>query len=266
MQPHQDTYETHLLDFISTPVHIAGNLLDRVTSSNPLGLSGRLQDVRVVSCILLAWVCSMWVLFSATGIFPKRFLNIGPQKDLMFFDSPLNTWPKYMLLVLYAVADQCILALSTNTVEPWLTAETTQIADKKRAVYTQKWIYHIRISYTVFFTLTRIVRIAIGLSQMTFVLLMMVSQVCIQSWLAKRHGKIKSAYIDTQKKTNETTNETTQKATKQGTHFHCVATGYHRTQHESLKPICSCHNHRYHPHWHHHAFNLNMRSAADAFF
>jgi hypothetical protein len=145
---------------------------------NPLGATGAFADVRFVSTVLLVWALTVLVLFTVAGVFSNSFLHFGPANDLMFFNSPLDTWTKYGSVAIFTCVDQVFLTAAFNIVTPWVINDV-QNRNQRTIEYSKAWVYRIRISYSIFFILSSVFRIAVSLSQISFILIMALSRVVI---------------------------------------------------------------------------------------
>lgn len=154
-------------DVVGYPHHHPGN---------PLGITGALADIRFVSSILLTWVVAVWIVFGVSGVFSTSFVSFGPSPDLMFFNSPLDTWGKFSAVAAFTAVDQIFQSVSSNIVFPWITNDV-QDRKQRNIEYSKVWVYRIRASYSTFVIMSSVIRIAVSLSQISFILIMAAARV-----------------------------------------------------------------------------------------
>jgi hypothetical protein len=135
-----------------------------------------------MSVMLGVWTVFVWTVFVAAGIFSDKFLTFGASDDLFLFNTPINTGWKYFAVCMFTAVDQCMLAIGYNVVAPWI---SNGIQDPKTTtlIYTKQWVKTIRVLYTVFFTATTVMRIAIVLAQVGFIVIMVIVR-CLMVYLA----------------------------------------------------------------------------------
>jgi hypothetical protein len=148
------------------------------SATNPLGLTGMMHDMRIISVAMMMWIVVVYLAFGFGGVFSNSFLDVGPSKHLLFFNRPLDTWAKWTLVATYGICDQIIVTVAANTIYPWVNHEV-QDHKQKSIQYSYYWVHAIISADSVFQSLALVLRFGIITSQLVMVSLMLLSRLVV---------------------------------------------------------------------------------------
>ncbi len=138
-------------------------------------------------CINTIWKIIVVVLWISLGMFSSDYYRFGPSDTLMlaFVDIPINTWPKYMVIISYVIIDCLLKVVSGDFVYPWINAvvmnPSITIKQNKSTTYIlTNYYWGLNSFNTIFF-------FALSMSQVDFALVGAISGIIA--------GMISSYYV-----------------------------------------------------------------------
>lgn len=122
-----------------------------------------------VARALLLWVCVIaGVLLFAfrTTTSETPFFMWGPNSHLVLLGVPINTWPRYVSVILYTIASTCARTLHSEVLSPWILTRV-QTTDVK-SEYAETHALHVVVTSVVFTWLDWFMYLNILLAQLDF--------------------------------------------------------------------------------------------------
>lgn len=132
------------------------------------------------------YVIVAWVICMGTGIVlgqPKEtFFQWGPNDDAVFAGIIVNTWAKYIGIVVFAVISQCCESYVNSNLVPWV---TNVVQDHKTEVIHMTWmqVMSIRLIHLCFEWMSSIAEILFLFTmQLQFFVFLMIGDMTVKMW------------------------------------------------------------------------------------
>ena len=99
-----------------------------------------------ITHVLSAWIILVYASCAFyANIHSTRYFRIGPDSALLFLGFSIDTWGKWIQVVVLVCVTQCIFMLSSESVSPWIMntvmdQKTTRISEYS---YAQVFFMHL---------------------------------------------------------------------------------------------------------------------------
>lgn len=116
----------------------------------------------VVSRLLIAWSAIIIILCI---IHPNySFINFGPNDSLIMFDTPIDTMPKYIVIVSISIINNIFRTLNKNILNPWIVNNIQDYKCNTNHLYA----YEISVTHSIYVCINLFVYMNIILNQIDF--------------------------------------------------------------------------------------------------
>jgi hypothetical protein len=78
------------------------------------------EDKRMVCIGMCVWLCTVAVAYSQSGSQDKTFLHVGPSQHTTVMGILIDTWHKWILVMVFAFTNTCINEFIGNSLSPWI--------------------------------------------------------------------------------------------------------------------------------------------------
>ena len=104
---------------------------------SPCGTPRDPADKLLLMCLLLLWLAGTMVAYAWLGVFGSDYFRVGPSPTLLFLSTPIDTWRKWAVLVLFRATSTIFEVGTMDMVGPWMLTRL-QDEDKPQLPYA-KW-------------------------------------------------------------------------------------------------------------------------------
>ena len=143
------------------------------------------DDRRMIVCCLLVWLGVVLLGFSHLGLLDTTYTTMGPSDHTVFMSVVLNTWKRWGFVAMYTVVSAMISDFSGDSLGPFF---TNIIMDHKTKYipYPKSTCILICQAYTIYATLMSVIGLHLMLSQIDFVLIRLLTDLCVNVWTQSR--------------------------------------------------------------------------------
>jgi hypothetical protein len=143
-----------------------------ITSAKPKPKYSMIDPARV--CMLVfVWLGTIIGVSVFANIFASEYFSFGPSERIKMFSWNINNWYKWSAVTVYVVINQFIQTLGLEVITPWMISSV-----QNKQVYTLDYkpaITQIIIQiWYIYMWVSRIISIQLLLSQIDFLLLVLV--------------------------------------------------------------------------------------------
>jgi len=102
---------------------------------------------------LMAWAtfCTIFLgiaVASYSNVTSTKFFTIGPREDLVILDVQINTYVRYLIVIIYTIISTIARTVLQEVISPWL-IQTVQ-NDKPKDDYAQKHAQEVAIGEVIY--------------------------------------------------------------------------------------------------------------------
>lgn len=167
-------------------------------------------DPRTPTVIILLWMIIVTIVTIAIGFTDSVFFSWGPNNNISFFKTPIDTWGKYVAIIIYTVINQAIQTYGLETISPWMINVVENRKETRLPFGENQSLFVIVVWYTYLWS-GRIIGIQLMLTQFDLLLVILASDLITTVTITKWYMKDKSArrressedYTDTSSFVNE---------------------------------------------------------------
>ena len=139
-----------------------------------------MTDHVIVSRFTSGWMF-LGIFIIATSNKTSSFFENGPNDNLSILGVSINTYPKYIGLLLYTVVNTCIRSAVHNIVSPWV---LLNVQDKTKP--WQKNSYEISTNLTIYIWFDWFVNMNVLLSQIDIALIDLFTEIAMSLIITQR--------------------------------------------------------------------------------
>ena len=141
-------------------------------------LSRLFDDRRRVVALLMVWLGVVMVSFERLGMLDSAYMSFGPGPSTVFMTLRIDTWARWGAVAGWTVVNICINDFAGDSISPWI---LNTICDHKGRYlpYSKAVCLCISQLYSVYGLLMGVFSLHLVLSQFDFVLIRLVSDLCV---------------------------------------------------------------------------------------
>lgn len=151
-----------------------------------------LNPSRAIS-VISVWMIIVTCMMFAFGFTNSDFFKFGPNSSVKFFQTTIDTWGKWLCVVIYTIINQIIQTYGLETITPWMLNEvqnkrvhTLQESPARTQIVIQIWY--------IYMWSGRIFGIQIMLTQIDFLFVVLLSDLIAtfattQLYIRQKHRK-----------------------------------------------------------------------------
>lgn len=159
------------------------------TTMPKLSILGPREAIAAIS----VWMAVVSGLMVVSGFIDSSFFHFGPSTEIYFFKIAIDSWFKWSVLMCYVICNQIFTTYGLQTISPWMinTVENRETPH----VGMPKWqaLGVIEIWY-VYMWLGRVISIQILLTQIDFLLMILIIDLIATFIINKRYLDEKGDY------------------------------------------------------------------------
>lgn len=143
------------------------------------------DDKRVMISLVLIWFLICFLGFSFVGLFSSEFMKFGPNDSLTYLTVKVDTWPRYVFILLFTIISTCINDLASDSLGPFF---TNAIADHKsrHLPYQKKTIIIISQIWSLYCSFMGVAAVALVFSQFDLILVRAVVDLVVNWYTLNR--------------------------------------------------------------------------------
>lgn len=143
-------------------------------------------DVRVAAVVVFLWTIAAFILVASFGFENSKFFRFGPGDTVHFFGNPVDTYAKYCGIIFYVTVQQLVQTYGLNTITPWLLNEVQNL-NVNRLEQSDSIVLTVTTAWYCYLWFSRIISIQILLSQIDFLLLILVVELLMTGITTKMY-------------------------------------------------------------------------------
>ena len=144
-----------------------------------------------MNILLVSRIIATWSLCIGTGLITNSSFTAGPGPKFIILGIAIDTMQKYGMLCLYVVLNIIIRNMNFNIISPWLIQNVQNINPIQMS---QSQIYQIAMCFTLYGWVDSIIYINVILSQFDIVLLEIITDIVINTYITHKHILSKTKY------------------------------------------------------------------------
>lgn len=133
-------------------------------------------DPRVAAVFVALWCVTLVAIMATIGTFSTPFFHFGPARALKLFDYAIDSWSRWSAVAVYIVVNQALQTYGLETISPWM---LNQVENRsvQEITETRAQTLNVVVVWYFWLWLSRIISIQLLLSQIDFLLLILVVDV-----------------------------------------------------------------------------------------
>ncbi len=131
---------------------------------------------------IFGWVtlCSVFLVITMQTTIDNPFLQLGPNDDLFIFKIPIDTFPKYFIVIFYTACSTVVRTLQQEVITPWIIQNIQH--DKTKSEFAQQIAYEITTIEVIYRWFDWFMYMNILLSQIDMMLVEILGNIVV-SWV-----------------------------------------------------------------------------------
>jgi hypothetical protein len=133
------------------------------------------------SYLLLAWICVILIGVVIYSVSDTGLVQWGPNKSLFFLDIIIDTWQKWIALILFIMITQTLKVLADEIISPFI-MNTIMDHKEKELHFSYSESQFICQSYYIFSGIAKVIHVSIAMSQVDCILVVLLTDVVISTY------------------------------------------------------------------------------------
>jgi hypothetical protein len=127
------------------------------------------DDKRYMIALVVLWFIICAVGFSTVGLFSSEFMKFGPNDTLTYLTIKIDTWSRYIFILLFTVISTCVNDLASDSLGPFFTNAITD-HKSRHLPYRKNTILMISQIWSLYCNFMGIASVALVFSQFDLIL------------------------------------------------------------------------------------------------
>ena len=146
-----------------------------------------MPDIVHVSRITILWMIGITGLLVGIGRKEDNtsFYNVGPHKGLLVMSIVIDTYTKYILLILFSCVNCIIRSINHNYISPWIIHNVQE--ESTPIELPRIYIYEIGVYYTLYSWFDWLIYMNMLLAQIDMFLIESTTDIIISAWITKHY-------------------------------------------------------------------------------
>jgi hypothetical protein len=156
-----------------------------------------LDDKLKLCYILIVWMMIQMIAFGSLGVFDSPYFSVGPNDRLFLVQAPINTWGKWLILILFRVFGTIFEVATGDMLGPWI---MTKLQDEDKLILPyQEWKCKLIIQiFYGYHDINSMFGVFLALTQADIAIVVIICQsVILQNWTIPRWFKNKHFELQT---------------------------------------------------------------------
>jgi hypothetical protein len=143
------------------------------------------DDKRVVTVLLILWLCIVITVFEDIGLMNTQFMTIGPSNSTLFMGVVLNTQYKWGLVAGFTFINTAVNDFVSDALSPWILNTITD--HKTRYIPYPKWVcFVVTQIWSIYCNIMSVFSIFLAMSQIDFVLIRMAADLTVNAYTTNK--------------------------------------------------------------------------------
>jgi len=149
------------------------------------------DDKRIITVLLILWLCIVITIFEDIGLMNTQFMTIGPSNSTLFMGMVLNTQYKWGLVAGFTFVNTAVNDFVSDALSPWILNTITD--HKTRFIPYPKWVcFLVTQIWSVYCNIMSVFSIFLAMSQIDFVLIRMAADLTVNAYTTNKFMRNKS--------------------------------------------------------------------------
>jgi hypothetical protein len=143
------------------------------------------DDKRYMITLVVLWFIVCAFGFSTVGLFSSEFMRFGPNDTLTYLTVKIDTWSRYVFILLFTIISTCINDLASDSLGPFFTNAITD-HKSRHLPYQKNTILLISQIWSLYCNFMGIASVALVFSQFDLILVRAVVDLLVNFFTMNR--------------------------------------------------------------------------------
>jgi hypothetical protein len=154
------------------------------------GLNTAFDDKRIAIICVLVWFVICIGGFTWLGIFQSTYMHAGPAPTLVYMGIVIDTFPRYIVVVIFVVLSTAIGDLAGDAISPWI--QNTVLDHKSKLLpYKKPTILLISQIWSLYCGVMSVASVSLFFSQFDLILVRLIVDLIVNYYTLNRYMRNK---------------------------------------------------------------------------